>query len=504
MVGYTQELYDNLEQYSGNSYLYSDDIPSLSLTYGTSPSISDKASQLAIRGGFGRINYNYKEKYLLELNGRYDGTSRFLKDVRYKFYPGVSAAWVLSKENFWIPIETYVNTFKFRVSYGSLGDQGFTDSYYPFYPSMSTTAPTKSNWLFSDGRHAYVSYPGLINPNLTWVTTTTIDFGVDMTFLDHRLNFTFDWYKRSAKAFVGPAEVLPSIIGANSPQTNNSSMETKGFDLSLGWKDRVGEFNYGVNFVLSDYMSKITEYPNPTGLNTTWYEGRKVGDIWGYETVGFFQSEEEIKSAPSQEKIHATWTPGDIRYKDLNGDNKIDWGDNTLENPGDKKVIGNTTPRFSYGITLSGDYKGFDFSIFMQGVAKRDAWFNSNIFWGIVGDQWQSSVLSTHTDRWSEDNPGGYFPKYYLSSQNNKNTQTQTGYLQNAAYMRIKNLQLGYSFPKSLISKINFERLRVYASVDNLATFTSLIDNIDPEFSATDGKLYPLQRTWSLGMNITF
>ena len=251
-------------------------------------------------------------------------------------------------------------------------------------------------------------------------------------------------------------------------------------------------------------MSKITEYPNPTGLNTTWYEGRKVGDIWGYETVGFFQSEEEIKSAPSQEKIHATWTPGDIRYKDLNGDNKIDWGDNTLENPGDKKVIGNTTPRFSYGITLSGDYKGFDFSIFMQGVAKRDAWFNSNIFWGIVGDQWQSSVLSTHTDRWSEDNPGGYFPKYYLSSQNNKNTQTQTGYLQNAAYMRIKNLQLGYSFPKSLISKINFERLRVYASVDNLATFTSLIDNIDPEFSATDGKLYPLQRTWSLGMNITF
>lgn len=148
MVGYTQELYDNLEQYSGNSYLYSDDIPSLSLTYGTSPSISDKASQLAIRGGFGRINYNYKEKYLLELNGRYDGTSRFLKDVRYKFYPGVSAAWVLSKENFWIPIETYVNTFKFRVSYGSLGDQGFTDSYYPFYPSMSTTAPTKVTGFF--------------------------------------------------------------------------------------------------------------------------------------------------------------------------------------------------------------------------------------------------------------------------------------------------------------------------------------------------------------------
>lgn len=504
MVGYTQELYDNLEQYGGNSYLYSDDVPSLSLTYGTSPSMSDKASQLAIRGGFGRINYNYKEKYLLELNGRYDGTSRFLKDVRYKFYPGVSAAWVLSKESFWMPIEPYVNTFKFRASYGSLGDQGFTDSYYPFYPSMTTKAPTGSNWLFADGRHAYVSYPGLINPNLTWVTTTTIDFGVDMTFLNNRLNFTFDWYKRSAKDFVGPAEVLPSIIGASSPQTNNSAMETKGFDLSLGWRDHVGEFNYGVNFVLSDYMSTVTEYPNPTGLNTTWYKGRKVGDVWGYETVGFFQSEEEIASAPSQEKIYATWTPGDIRYKNQNGDDKIDWGDNTLENPGDKKILGNTTPRFSYGLTLNGDYKGFDFSVFMQGVAKRDAWPSSNIFWGITGDQWQSAVLTTHTDRWSENNPNGYFPKYYLSSQNDKNTQTQSRYKQNGAYMRIKNVQLGYSFPKSLISKINFERLRVYTSVDNLATFTSLIDNIDPEFSTSDGKLYPLQRTWSLGMNITF
>lgn len=504
MVGYTEELYDNMEQYSGNSYLYSDDAPALSLTHGTSPSISDKASQLAIRGGFGRINYNFKEKYLLELNGRYDGTSRFLKDVRYKFYPGASAAWILSKENFWQPIESYVNTFKLRVSYGSLGDQGFTGSYYPFYPSMTTKAPAGSNWLFADGRHAYVSYPELINPNLSWVTTTTIDFGVDMAFLGNRLNFTFDWYKRSAKDFVGPAEVLPSIIGANSPQTNNSSMETKGFDLSLSWKDRIGEFNYGVNFVLSDYMSEIIEYPNPTGLNSTWYEGRKVGDVWGYETEGFFKSDDEIKLAPSQSKIYAIWTPGDIRYKDINGDNKIDWGDNTLENPGDKKVIGNTTPRFSYGLTLSGDYKGFDFSVFMQGVAKRDAWVGSNIFWGIVGDQWQSSVLNTHTDRWSENNPDGYFPKYYLSSQNSKNTQVQTRYLQNAAYMRIKNLQIGYSLPKELIRKINFERLRVYTSVDNLATFTNLIENIDPEFSASDGKLYPLQRTWSLGMNITF
>lgn len=506
MVGYTQELYDNLQQYSSNSYLYSDDVPSLSLTYGTTPSIRDDASQLAIRGGFGRFNWNYKEKYLLELNGRYDGTSRFLKDVRYKFYPGVSAAWVLSKEAFWKPVESYVNTLKLRVSYGTLGDQSFTSSYYPFYPSMSTTAPASSNWLFNNGKQAYVSYPGLINPNLTWITTSTIDFGVDMAFLGNRLNFVLDWYKRSAKDFVGPAEVLPSIIGASSPQTNNSAMETKGFDLSLNWRDHIGEFNYGVNLVLSDYMSEITKYPNPTGLNTTWYKGRKVGEVWGYETVGSFLSAEEVAAAPSQKKIYSTWTPGDIRYKDLNGDNVIDWGDNTLQKPGDKKVIGNTTPRFSYGLNLNADYKGFDFSIFFQGVAKRDASFDNgtNIFWGIVGSQWQSSLLTTHTDRWTEENPNGYFPKFYLSGQNSKNLQTQTRYLQNAAYMRIKNMQIGYNLPKSLISKINFEKIRIYTSVDNLATFTSLMDNIDPEFSASDGKLYPLQRTWSVGVNVTF
>lgn len=504
MVGYTQELYDDLKTSVKNTDLYSDNLPSLSLTYGKSPSIEDKANQLAIRGGFGRINYNYKEKYLLELNGRYDGTSRFLKDVRYKFYPGASAAWVMSKEDFWKPVEEYVNTFKLRVSYGSLGDQGFIDSYYPFHPSMSTTAPSGSQWIFADGRQAYVSYPGLVNPNLTWVTTSTIDFGVDMTFLNNRLNATFDWYKRSSKDFVGPAEILPSIIGIDSPQMNNSAMNTKGFDLSVSWRDRIGEVNYGVSFVLSDYMSEITSYPNPTGLNTTWYEGRKVGDIWGYETYGVFKSDEEIASAPSQNKIYAQWSPGDIRYVDQNGDDKIDWGDNTLANPGDKKVIGNTTPRFSYGLNLSADYKGFDFSLFLQGIAKRDAWIDSNYFWGIVGDQWQSSVFTVHSDRWTEDNPDGYFPKFYLTSQNNKNTQTQTRYLQNAAYMRIKNMQIGYTFPKSLISKINFERLRVYVSGDNLATFSSMFNTIDPEFSATNGKLYPLQRTWSVGLNVTF
>ena len=502
MVGYMQELYDYLEQYGSNNNLYSDDLPALSLTYGTSPSLSDDAYQLATRAGFGRINYNYDEKYLLEFNARYDGTSRFLRDERFKFFPGVSAGWVVSRENFWEPIVDIANHLKIRVSYAVLGDQSAM-GYYPFYPSMGTTAPSGSNWIFADGREAYVTNPGLVNSDLTWISTATQNYGVDMAFLRNRLNVSFDWYKRTGKNYVGPSKRLPAILGTTLPNTNDSEIQTTGWELSLGWRDQIRDFNYSVNFILSDYTGEVTKYTNPTGLHTTWYEGKKMGEIWGYETYGLFQSEEEIANAPSQSKISANWFPGDVRYVDLDGNGVIDWGDNTLENPGDRRIIGNTTPRYSYGLNLQADYKGWDLGIFFQGVGKRDSWISSNMFWGLTGGQWQSSVFEHNLDRWTEDNTNGYFPRYYLNSNGDKNMQTQTGYLQNAAYLRLKNLQLGYSIPKKLLSKAGIERLRFYVSVDNLFTISSMPDGIDPEFSASDGKVYPLQRTWSVGLNLT-
>ncbi len=520
LVGFTQELYDNLRTTSSNNYLYSDDIPSLALTYGTTPSATDYASQLAIRGGFGRINYNYQEKYLLEFNGRYDGTSRFLKDVRFKFYPGVSAAWVASKESFWQPLESTVNLFKIRASYGQLGDQAFTSDYYPFYPALRAVRPTSTspsnNFLFSDGRQAYIAQPAsLVNPALTWVTTATIDFGVDLAFFSNQLNISFDWYKRTADDFVGPAETVPSVMGVAAPQTNNASMETKGFELNIGWKDQIGEFSYGINAVLSDYQSTVTMYPNKAGLITTWYEGKKLGEIWGYETIGLFQSDEEISKAVSQSKINANpWTIGDVHYANLDGDDEIYYGDNTLSNPGDRRIIGNSTPRYSFGVNLNAAYKGFDFSMFFQGVGKRNSPANhtggitsyANMFWGIPsgGSEWQASMLSIHHDRWRPDNPGGYFPKQYMSSQNGKNMQEQTRYLQNAAYMRIKNLQIGYTLPAELMQKIYFQKLRIFVNVENLATITKMIETMDPEFTTSDGKIYPLQRVWAFGLNVTF
>lgn len=520
LAGYTQELYDHLAHGGSNSYLYTDNLPSLALTYGPNPSIAEESYELAIRGGFGRINYNYKEKYLIEFNGRYDATSRFLSDVRYKFYPGISGAWVPSKEVFWEPITPYVNFLKLRVSYGQLGNQNIA-GYYPFYPSLRTVQATSSNYIFSEGRDVYVSQPGLVNPSLTWETTSSINFGVDISLLSNRLDISFDWYRRKLSEVAGPAEDKPGILGADPPLSNSASMKTEGFELTIGWRDRIGKVNYSVNAVLSDYQSTILQYPNPKGLTYRWYPGKKIGEIWGYETVGLFQSNEEIDSAADQSKINGNWALGDCHYADLNGDEKIDWGENTLDNPGDKKVIGNTTPRYAFGVSLGVEYKNFDFTVFVQGIGKRNTISDpdsntATYFWGNTGDINQSNGFKDQLDRWSEDNRDGYYPKYYWGDEMTKNKQVQTRYLQNAAYVRLKNMQLGYTVPQWLTSKAKIHSLRVFANVENLLTFTKLIKTMDPEFSNStgydggpnggypDGKIYPLQRTWAVGVNITF
>lgn len=531
MIGFTQELFDNMYMSASNNELYSDNILSLATAYGTKISATDLNEQIATRGTFGRINYNYKQKYLLELNGRYDGTSRFLSDVRFKFYPGISGAWVPSKESFWGPLLPVMNTFKLRASYGSQGSQGSV-GYYPFYPALRVYSSTASNntWIFGDGQSPMVKYPSaLVDPNLTWVTTNTVNFGTDLAFLSNQLNITFDWYKRSANDYQGPAESLPAFLGAEAPLINNAAMETVGFELNLSWRHKVNDFNYGINLLLSDYSSVITKYPNPSGItisglgtvyNPVWYEGRQFGEIWGFETVGLFQSQEEINQAPDQSLINAKpLKPGDVRYADLDGDGKITWGNNTIDDPGDRRIIGNSTPRYSFGITLTADYKGFDFNLFVQGVGKRDSPANhytgeyrfANFVWGVPrqGAYAQTTMWEPQHNRWSdyntpEENARAYFPRFYFSDENMKNTHEQTRYLQNAAYARIKNVQIGYNLPVSVLKKVSIEKLRFFMNAENVATWTKMISTLDPEFSTSDGKLYPLQRVWAFGMNLTF
>jgi hypothetical protein len=344
-----------------------------------------------------------------------------------------------------------------------------------------------------------------VNNDLTWVTTTSLNLGVDAAFFDNRLTTTFDWYIRKAKNFAGPSQILPQVLGTGVPSANNTDIETRGWELMLNWADNIGNVNYRVRGVVSDYRGKVLRYPNPTNLITSWYAGETMGNIWGYTTMGYFKTDDEESKSADQSKISAAnWTAGDIRYADLNNDGVIDWGNNTLGNTGDRRVIGNTTPRYAYSFIGEANWKGFDFYVFMQGVGKRDAWVGSNYFWGINGDEWQSSPFTVHRDRWSAANPEGYFPKFYMSGENGKNTQTQTKYLQNASYLRIKNVQVGYTLPGHLIRRINAQKVRMYVSLENLATFTSLVKTMDPELSIGDAKIYPLQRTYSLGLNVSF
>ena len=393
--------------------------------------------------------------------------------------------------------------FKLRGSYASLGDQAFTSNYYPFYPSLGTNPPTSTHWIFGSARESALWQPGFVNYDLTWITTNTLGFGTDFAFLNNRLNFSFDWYRRHAKDFVSYGEKLPAILGTDAPRMNDAETETKGFEITLGWKDKIGEVSFGANLVLSDYTGKVLKYNNPTRLiSDMWYGGMTMGEIWGYETVGLFKDQAEI-DATDQSYINANWYLGDVHYKDLNKDDKINIGKNTVDDPGDRKVIGNSTPRYSFGLTLNAEWKGFDCTLFLQGVGKRDIMFadNANYFWGFTSE-WQSAYFTEHTDRWTPENPNGYYPRAYFD--NTKNKRAQTRYLQDASYLRVKNLQLGYTLPKTIIEKINFQKARVFINVENLATFTHLMKIVDPEIVNTEAKVYPLQRTWACGINVTF
>ena len=511
LAGYVREENDNLSLGGGNNNLYTDNVPSISTTYGKTPWISDSRAQLASEGYFGRFNYNYNEKYLLEVVGRYDGSSRFLSDVRWGFYPGVSAGWNVHKENFWASLGAVgekINTFKLRASYGSLGDQSaLGGSWYPFYPALGTASPTSGNWYFNSGREARTSAPGLVNYDITWVTTNSLNLGTDITAFNNRLSVTYEWYKRSSKDFLGPAKALPAVLGTNPPQENVSAIETTGFDLTVSWRDRIGDFSYNLRGILSNYKGVVKKFPNDQKLITNWYTGEEMGAIYGYTTVGFFEGDADVMNSPSQSKIYSRWGAGDIKYADLNGDGRIDWGLNTVDSMGDMRIIGNTTPKYQYSLYADLGWKNWDASFFFQGVGKRDVFFGSgtNYFWGITGSEWQSSPFTVHMDRWTPTNTNGYFPKFYMSGENSKNMQTQTKYMQNAAYLRLKNIQIGYTLPVNALSRIGVEKLRIFGLVENVFTIAPMrkYSTIDPETFFSDMKIYPMQRSFTAGVNLT-
>ncbi|WP_340110689.1 SusC/RagA family TonB-linked outer membrane protein [Maribellus mangrovi] len=503
-----------------------DDLNSLNVAVGESTDPNNPESDWATLGAFGRLSYDYMEKYLFEFNGRYDGASKFPEDHRFGFFPSFALGYNMHKENYWEPLSNIFNTFKLRASYGTLGNQN-VDSYLHL-PNLPIK--TELAWIMGSSRPNYSNMPGIVSPNITWETSKTKNFGFNFTSLNNRLSAEFDVFERITENMFGPVSALPAVLGTNPPKTNSATLKTTGFELTLGWRDQIKDFKYNVEFMLSDSKSVITEYHNPEKLISSHYVGEVLGEIWGYEAESLFQTQEEVDEYLAEvdmSYLGSRWSPGNVKYLDLNGDGKINIGDNTLEpeidpetgevvpgtGPGDRRVIGNSRPRYLYTVKAGASWKSFDFNMLWQGVGKRDVWLNdyTSLFWG-WNRKAHSHITEEVMDYWSEDNPDAYLPKPLDASGKTgftKDRQVSTRYLQDGSYVRLKNIQLGYTVPMNTGDKSVIKRLRLFVSGENLLTITNFWSTLDPEVGAisgsySSGRTYPLSKVYSAGLNVTF
>lgn len=483
------------------------------------PSVNGSHDNWAVAGVFGRVNYDYDGRYLVEMNLRADGTSRFRKGNRWKAFPSFSAGWNVARETFFEPLNKVINTLKLRGSFGSLGNQN-TGNWYVTYQTMPTSTASGS-WLMNGLKPNTASAPGLVSTSLGWETVQTYNMGLDWGLFNNRLTGCFEYYIRDTKDMVGNSPELPSILGTTPPITNNTDLRTAGWELQLSWNDRLNNgLSYGVKFNLFDSRTKITRYSNnPTNSIWGYIPGEYTGKIWGYTTKGLAKTDEEMQqhlaTLPNGgQTMGSRWTAGDIMYEDINGDGKIDSGSERLDDHGDLSVIGNSASRYLFGLDLNVAWKGLDLRMFFQGVGKRDYWQGSYIMFGANNEgKWHCAGITAVQDYFRDENTWSVKEGYQSPNvdaflprplYDNKNLKTQTRYLQNAAYIRLKNLQIGYTLSQ-FTSRWGIQGLRVYFSGDNLWTLTGLSDQFDPETigGGYGGNAYPLSTTLSCGLSIT-
>ena len=509
MGGYNQEGKDYKSLSFKMSDLFDNETPvsDLAINY---VSNSETDTRWRVQGVFYRVNYDFKSKYLLELNGRYDGSSKFPSGGRHVFVPSASAAWRVSEESFFEPLKNVVDNLKLRASVGVLGNQAI-NSYFSYIGTLSGGAMT--NYMMNGKPLTYLSAPSL--PNIvTWEKVISKNFGLDWNLFGNRLTGSFDYYIRDTKDMIRQI-TLPAVLGTSGGQENIADMRTQGWELEIVWSDQINNvFNsplkYSLSAGLSDYQAEITKFDNPTGSLSTFYKGKKMGEYWGYITEGFIKDEQEgAEMNYVQNFIYHTWKPGDIRYKDVNNDGVINIGNNTLDNPGDRVIIGNSTPRYSYNFQGNLSWKGFDLWVVFDGIGKRDLWTSSDQFWGFNRGIYNGNVFQYHIDNsWSPENTDAYYPR---KSLNNRNIQTQSKYLLNAAFLRMKSLTFGYNLPKHITSNLYMDKVKIYFSGNNLWEKTYMPPFMTPDITeslsdggSNSGKEYAFMRNFSFGLNITF
>lgn len=489
--------------------------------------VDGSQSENALLGFFGRINYNYDERYLLEISGRYDGSSRFLKGHRWGFFPSVSAGWRISEEPFFEPFKGTVNNLKLRASFGSLGNQNVND-----YIAIRTVNSETLKYSFGDSS-VLPKYTGLSTPNasdLTWETSEQWNAGIDINMFNNRLQATVEGYIRDTKNMLTKGKKLPGVYGATEPKMNAADLRTSGYEISISWRDQIKlagkPFGYSIKGMLSDFQSVITRFDNPNKNFSDYYEGQRIGDIWGFKIGGIFQTDEEAKAYYSAVKNEYTntyvrdtgWGAGDLKYLDTNDDKQISIGQNNLADHGDLVNLGNSLAHLQYGLTLGFDWLGFDASVFFQGTGNH-YWYpdgGSFSFWGPYSLGYCSFMPKNFLDNvWAEDNKDAYFPRPGSNTASNSKAQlgaTNDRYLQNIRYLRLKNLTIGYTLPRKATKVVGLEKVRIYFTGENMAYWSPIKKHslyVDPEAAIDrDGDynngFYPWQKSNMFGIDITF
>ena len=527
LAGFNRED-QSYEYFRGRRYNLVDvNLPALGTATGIIEA-DDSFYEWAVMGYFGRLNYNYQEKYFLEVNARYDGSSRFASEDRWGFFPSVSGGWNIAREGFMQDVEL-ISQLKIRGSWGEVGNQR-TQGYYPYVPGMPLY---EASWLNEDALQRYSSLrsPDLVSAGFTWETVRTVNFGIDIKMLKNRLSSSFDIYKRETLGMLESGVDLPALLGTSAPDQNSADLKTTGWEFEVSWNDKINDFSYNIGATLFDSKSEITKFESETGLIGRNYVGRQIGEIWGYETEGYYTVDDFVAGSLDEDLMNGTLVagipvpkgrqvnPGDTRYADLNGDGEIWRGDNTITaaidpatgevipgtGPGDRKIIGNTQRRYQFGLFANAEYKGFDFSLMLNGVGKRDIWLSSPLIFPYMHEF--AVMYANQLDYWTPDNTTAYYARNYALGGVNGgyNRQTQTKYLTNGAYLRIKNITLGYTLPKDLTKKAKIDRLRFYVAIENVADFNSWAPGINTELSNKGGgATYPYMRGYSLGLNLTF
>lgn len=480
-------------------------------------------NQYAIAGYFMRANYDYMGKYLVELNGRVDGSSSFPRDDRWAFFPSGSLGYRVTEESFMQGLKPALTDLKLRGSYGSIGNQAVKQD--AFLRIMSNS---NANWIVNGTLAPSPNNYQLVGESLTWERVNTLDLGFDARFFNNMFGINFDWFQRDTKGVLSAGQALPEIFGASPSFVNSGNLRTRGIEIALDFNYKINkDINFFVTATLSDYKTKVTKWEdNSTKMLGSLYEGMEVGEIWGFETAGLFQESDferqgdklvlkpGIASQDLLQKGKFVFGPGDVRYADLDGDGKISWGKGTAEDHGDLKKIGNNTPRFQYGFSVGGNFYGFDLNVFFQGVGKRDYWAASDLILPLYN---RTDAMYEHQlDYWTPENPDAFWPNPFAGHATNafksavpgsNNFFAQTRYLNDLSYLRLKNLTIGYTIPQRLTKKAYIQKARLFFTGENLAEFKSKRLPVDPEIDEAEsqwGRTFPYFRTLSFGVQVNF